>query len=118
MFALRKPGSFVDLMLTHGITQRQLAAKAGVSQAFISQLVSGIRNARPVTAWRIACALDVTTGELFEQDAGRKTPCAPSEKETSNVIPTGDDGAQPASPHQLPDRLSAPAGGTDVGLSG
>ncbi|MFF4740953.1 helix-turn-helix domain-containing protein [Streptomyces sp. NPDC001262] len=65
MYEVTDPATFSDLMLLLGMSQRSVAVKAGVSQAFISQLLRGSRTARPVTAWRIAHALGVRVDELF-----------------------------------------------------
>jgi len=54
-----------------GITQQDLAERAGVTNAFISLLESGkrdIRNTDYATVVRIARALNVTADELFPVD--------------------------------------------------
>ncbi|MGW2370169.1 helix-turn-helix transcriptional regulator [Streptomyces sp. NPDC001667] len=56
---------FEELRQLHGLSQRGLAQRAKVSQAFISMVVSGRRGVNVTTAWRIASALDVQTEELF-----------------------------------------------------
>ncbi|MEU8571519.1 helix-turn-helix transcriptional regulator [Streptomyces pathocidini] len=47
------------------VSQRTLAKKAHVTQAFISLMAHGHRGVRPETAWRISSALGVLTRELF-----------------------------------------------------
>ncbi|WP_327591656.1 helix-turn-helix transcriptional regulator [Streptomyces chartreusis] len=59
---------FVELMRLKGMSQRQLADRAHVSQGFVSLLVQGQRGARPETAWRIAAVMGVYTEELFTSD--------------------------------------------------
>ncbi|MGW8953961.1 helix-turn-helix domain-containing protein [Streptomyces sp. NPDC055709] len=65
---------FTELLRLHGLSQRELAELARVSQAFVSLLAHGRRGARPETAWRIATALGVLTDELFSSD----TPHTPT----------------------------------------
>ncbi|MEU6708122.1 helix-turn-helix domain-containing protein [Streptomyces wuyuanensis] len=62
---LRDQQRFIELMNLQGISQRSLAQKAHVTQAFISLMAHGHRGVRPETAWRIARALGVHTQELF-----------------------------------------------------
>jgi len=47
------------------LTQRELAAKAGLTQATIARLESGRQAARPTTARRLAEALYVEPRELI-----------------------------------------------------
>lgn len=68
---LRVPASVVDAMLDNdvhpirawrterGLTQRQLAAAAGISKPFLSQIESGVRAAAVATLRRIGEALGV-----------------------------------------------------------
>ena len=50
-----------------GLSQRALAAKAGVTQAYIAELESGARkNPTVATLQRLAKALKVKVGELLE----------------------------------------------------
>lgn len=55
----------VDLKMS----QETLSETAGVSRTFISNLENGNYSARIDTYYRIACALDVTLGELFRGNA-------------------------------------------------
>ena len=52
------------------MTATHLAAAAGVSKSFISQLESGRTSASLATLARIATALDVPTGALLTSAAG------------------------------------------------
>ncbi|WP_414167546.1 helix-turn-helix domain-containing protein [Streptoverticillium reticulum] len=82
MYEVTDPETFSDLMFLLGMSQRRVAVKAGVSQAFISQLLRGSRTARPVTAWRIAHALGVRVDELFVH---MKTGQAPLEQQRDRL---------------------------------
>ncbi|GGF11489.1 XRE family transcriptional regulator [Subtercola lobariae] len=53
-----------------GLTTRQLAAQAGISQAFLSQLERGLSSPSIVTTYRLADALDVLPGALLPAPAG------------------------------------------------
>lgn len=67
----RVPANVVDAMLdkavhpvrawrtARGLTQRQLAAAAGISKPFLSQIESGVRAAAVSTLRRIGDSLDV-----------------------------------------------------------
>lgn len=52
------------IRLEKGISQQELAAKAGVSQPFIHDLENENRNAKPETMERIAQALGCTVDDL------------------------------------------------------
>ncbi|MGI9625154.1 MAG: helix-turn-helix domain-containing protein [Acidimicrobiales bacterium] len=54
-----------DVRTTKGLSGRQLAAAAGVSQPFLSQLESGQTSVAIATLYRIAAALDVEAPELL-----------------------------------------------------
>ncbi|MCY0924321.1 MULTISPECIES: helix-turn-helix domain-containing protein [unclassified Streptomyces] len=75
---MRNREQFTDLMLALKVSQRQLAAKAGVSQPYISLLIKGARGARPETAWRIASALGVLIEELFTREPAKSSLPAPA----------------------------------------
>ncbi|PAU47776.1 helix-turn-helix domain-containing protein [Streptomyces albireticuli] len=62
---LRSQDRFEELVRLKGMSQRTLADRAHVTQAFISLVAHGRRGVRPETAWRIASALGVLTDELF-----------------------------------------------------
>ena len=49
-----------------GLTQRELADKAGVSPGAIGQYETGRTKPRIETLFRIATALEVTVSELFD----------------------------------------------------
>ena len=50
-----------------GLTQAELAKKAGVTELYISQLETGLReNPSPSVLRRLAKALGVSAGELLE----------------------------------------------------
>lgn len=66
-----------ELMRLAGLSQRQLAQQAHVSQAFISMVIRGRRGVRPVTAWRMASALEVYVSELFAPDPHENNPAQP-----------------------------------------
>lgn len=54
-----------ELRRKRGITQEQLAEKAGLHRAYFWDIENG-RNISMKTAYRIAKALDVSLSELFE----------------------------------------------------
>ena len=53
---------------TRKLSQEALAEAADVSRVFISQLENGNQSAKIDTYYRIACALDITLGELFRKN--------------------------------------------------
>jgi len=55
-----------------GISQKLLAAKAGLSRSHISDLERGIQNARLLTVERIAKALRIDISELFNFEMRRR----------------------------------------------
>jgi transcriptional regulator with XRE-family HTH domain len=58
-----------DLRQQRGLTLRALAADAGVTSGFISQLENGVVMPSLATLLRIAAALDVRIGDLFDAPA-------------------------------------------------
>lgn len=52
------------IRLEKGVSQKELAEKAGVSQPFIHDLENENRNAKPETMERIAAALDCSVDDL------------------------------------------------------
>ncbi|MDD5799622.1 MAG: helix-turn-helix transcriptional regulator [Coriobacteriales bacterium] len=54
-----------DLLERSRMTQRDLAAITGLTEAAVSRYVSGAREPRAITVARIAEALDVTPQELL-----------------------------------------------------
>ncbi|MGW8953954.1 helix-turn-helix domain-containing protein [Streptomyces sp. NPDC055709] len=99
---LRDRERFTELLHLKGMSQRQLAKRARVSQAFISMLARGQRGARPETGWRIASALDVYSHELFTVEPARQPR---SEKAvTTPQPPPSQAGTRPCgSPAKAPD---------------
>lgn len=53
-----------------GMTQRELAARLGVSEVTVSRWLSGERNPSIETMSRIASALDTTAAHLLSEDGG------------------------------------------------
>ncbi len=49
-----------------GISQKELAARMGVEQGYVSRLEAGTRNPTIVTIWHAAGALGVEPARLFE----------------------------------------------------
>ncbi|WP_442816653.1 helix-turn-helix domain-containing protein [Streptomyces sp. NBC_01304] len=82
---VKEPDRFRELMRLQNFSQRTLAARAKVSQAFISLLLRGKRGTRATTAWRIARALGVLTDELF---AGASGPLSVVDSGQSATAPT------------------------------
>ncbi|WP_078870987.1 helix-turn-helix domain-containing protein [Streptomyces caatingaensis] len=74
---LRDKGRFDELVRLKGLSQRTLAQRAHVTQAFISLVAHGRRGVRPETAWRIASALGVFTEELFVASGQESPPRQP-----------------------------------------
>jgi transcriptional regulator with XRE-family HTH domain len=60
------------LRLAAGLSQEEMAARVGVSQAYISGLESGERNPTIVTLWHTALALGVKPSQLLEAPADFK----------------------------------------------
>ena len=54
------------------LSQELLAEAAGLSRVFISRLENGNVSAKIDTYYRIACALDISLGELFQGSENRK----------------------------------------------
>ena len=69
-----RQGSPID---SRKVTQRSLARRADVSQAFISQLASGKKNScKPETAERIAEVLGVDVTVLFDPEVATTSSAA------------------------------------------
>ena len=63
-------GKRISALLSYrGMTQRQLAEKAGVTEAAISRYIKGDRVPRAVTIAALANALDVAPSELLGEGA-------------------------------------------------
>ncbi|MBH1937183.1 helix-turn-helix transcriptional regulator [Streptomyces sp. AV19] len=75
---LRDKRRFDELVRLKGMSQRTLAQRAHVTQAFISLVAHGRRGVRPETAWRIASALGVFTEELFVASPQEPPPRQPT----------------------------------------
>ena len=58
-----------DLRKARGMSQKELAKKAGVSENTISKLIGRPRQIRLDTIDRLCDALNVEPGELFVRDA-------------------------------------------------
>ncbi|WP_040813014.1 helix-turn-helix domain-containing protein [Nocardia concava] len=59
-------GSMVrDLREKSGLSMRELAKRAGISQPFLSQIERGVSAPSMVTTYRLATALGVTPGDLL-----------------------------------------------------
>ncbi len=59
-----------EIRIAKGISQKELASKAGVSQPFVHDLENENRGAKPETLGKIASALECTVEELYgEQEA-------------------------------------------------
>ena len=58
-----------SLRLARGATLRELAAKAGVTESFLSQVERGVASPSIASVQRIARSLDHTIAELFTADA-------------------------------------------------
>jgi transcriptional regulator with XRE-family HTH domain len=65
--ALRTDGKALRDTREHsGIGQNELAASAGISAAYLSQIENGLRQPRPQVARRLAKALNVPLAEITE----------------------------------------------------
>ncbi len=58
-----------ELLKQKGMTAKELAAKIGISEGALSQSLKEGANPNLQTIERIATALDVSVGELFEPSA-------------------------------------------------
>jgi transcriptional regulator with XRE-family HTH domain len=68
-------GDRVRMLRGHqGLTQTDLASKAGISPTTIATMETGERRVRPATVRRIARALGVSPAELFDADEVAATP--------------------------------------------
>ncbi|MET9492706.1 XRE family transcriptional regulator [Nocardia sp. NPDC006630] len=54
-----------DLREKSGLSMRELAKRAGISQPFLSQIERGVSAPSMITTYRLASALDVTPGDLL-----------------------------------------------------
>ena len=57
-----------ELRLRRALNQRELAARAGLTQATVVALERGRSEPRPSTLRKLAAALGVDPGELWEPD--------------------------------------------------
>jgi transcriptional regulator with XRE-family HTH domain len=60
-----------------GLTQQELADKAGVSQYTITEIETGRREARPSTLRKLADALDVEVADFFRESEAPKDVVVP-----------------------------------------
>lgn len=63
------PTSLKRLRWEAGLTQAELADRAGLAAVTVGMIETGKRRGRPETAAAIAAALDVETGELLDDDS-------------------------------------------------
>lgn len=64
--------ALISALCRCGLTQRELARRAGLSECTVSILMHGLRPPLPRTAAKIAAALGVTPGELWPQFTKKK----------------------------------------------
>ena len=62
-----------EIRLSRGLTQRQLAERAGVSAPTVIHIERGVRGPGLVVARKIADALGATIDEAFPRPAARDT---------------------------------------------
>ena len=54
------PGEIIsDILEERNLTQKELAQRAGVSEAFLSDVIHGKKDISKELAWNLECALDV-----------------------------------------------------------
>src|SRR5437764_257210 len=70
-----------ELRLSHGMTQQDLAEKAGISVSFLSFLEKGDRKGSLQTYYDLARAFSLELGELFKEGA-------PGPKKKPSLEPT------------------------------
>ncbi|MEV6070405.1 XRE family transcriptional regulator [Nocardia sp. NPDC052001] len=58
-----------ELREKSGLSMRELAKRAGISQPFLSQIERGISAPSMITTYRLAAALEVTPGDLLPSPA-------------------------------------------------
>ena len=68
-----------DIREAAGISQRELAQRASLSQTYVSQLESGARSLKPATMEVIAGILGVSPGDLIDWDA-------PAQDEVDEIV--------------------------------
>ena len=56
-----------EIRLNQGMTMKELAQRAGISAAYLSDIERGNRNGKRQTLCRIANGLGVMLSELFEK---------------------------------------------------
>lgn len=69
MSARKLPTPLRIAIAASGLTQREIAERAGVSEVHLSRIVNRHRHADDVTQRRIACAVGRRVEELFPADA-------------------------------------------------
>lgn len=65
-FSTRVAKRLTDLRKEKGLTQEQLAFKAGYSRNVIGNFEQAVNSPTAHTVWRLAAALDVDPGEFFK----------------------------------------------------
>ena len=55
-----------------GISQKDLARKVGITQAFLSEVETGTKSPSLLTAAKLARALGCTIDELYADDPGKE----------------------------------------------
>lgn len=59
-----------EILNYRGMTQKELAQKAGITEAAVSRYINGDRAPRSVTVAAMAKALEVPSSELLGEEAG------------------------------------------------
>lgn len=64
-----------EILLARGMTQQDLADKMGVSKVAVNYALNGRTSITLVTLEKMAKALDVQIGDLFERSEGVRCMC-------------------------------------------
>ena len=75
-----------SLRLKHGLTLREVEAKTGVSNAYVSQLETGkVKQPSPSNLYKLADLYQVTYEDLMER-AGYPVPKTSQEPQSENLV--------------------------------
>ena len=83
-----------DRRIKKGLSQNQLAKKAGISQASLNALEAKTNNPSVETCFLLAAALDCTVSELLGETAEQLTALSPRQRELLDIFDQLNDAGQ------------------------
>lgn len=69
-----------------GISQEELAERAGLHRTYVSDVERGSRNVSLASIDRLAAALEISVSQLFAEDVGESEPAVPGAALTDQLV--------------------------------